>query len=64
VEALVAGYSKPLLGTLAVLEIGLRQIRAECRHFDAWLNRLEALVRLTTDARSTSSASRDAFPGS
>lgn len=42
VEALVAGYSKPLMGTLAVLEIGLDAIRAECPHFRSWLERLEA----------------------
>jgi len=42
VEALVPGYEKPLLGVLAVLEIGLSAIRAECPHFRAWLERLEA----------------------
>src|SRR5208283_5708720 len=41
VEALVRGYEKPLLGNLAILEIGLARIRAECPHFDAWLKRLE-----------------------
>jgi len=30
VEALMPGYEKPLFGTLAVLEIGLPQIRSEC----------------------------------
>jgi hypothetical protein len=44
VAALMPGYDKPLLGTLAVLEIGLAQIRAECPHFDGWLKRLEVLV--------------------
>jgi hypothetical protein len=44
VEALVPGYEKPLLGTLAVLEIGLDRIRAECPHFRDWLNRLESLA--------------------
>ncbi len=44
VEALVPGYQKPLLGTLAVLEIGLAQIRAQCPHFDAWLEQLESLA--------------------
>jgi len=44
VEALLPGYEKPLLGTLAVLEIGLPQIRAECPHFDGWLMQLESLV--------------------
>lgn len=44
VEDLVPGYEKPLLGTLAVLEIGLPQIRVECPHFSSWLERLEVLV--------------------
>ena len=41
VIALIPGYQKPLMGTLAALEIGLVAMRAECRHFDAWLQRLE-----------------------
>lgn len=44
VQDLVPGYDKPLLGTLAMMEIGLARIRAECPHFDGWLNQLEALV--------------------
>lgn len=44
VEALVDGYQKPLLGTLAALEVGLDAMRAECPHFRAWLNRLEAVA--------------------
>jgi hypothetical protein len=44
VEALLPAYQKPLLGVLAVLEIGLLHIRAECPHFDAWLKQLESLV--------------------
>ncbi len=43
VEVLVQGYEKPILGTLAVLEIGLDAIRKECPHFRSWLERLEAL---------------------
>ena len=43
IEALVPGYQKPLLGTLAVLEIGLRRISAECPHFYGWLSHLENL---------------------
>ena len=43
VERLVQGYQKPLLGTLAILEIGLANIRRECPHFNEWLSRLEAL---------------------
>ena len=34
VLALVPGYQKPLMGTLAALEIGLTAMRAECPHFD------------------------------
>ena len=44
IENLVPGYEKPLLGTLAVLEIGLDIIRTECPHFAAWLDKLESLV--------------------
>jgi Domain of unknown function (DUF4276) len=44
VEALVQGYQKPLLGVLAVLEIGLSRIRAECPQFDGWLRQLESLA--------------------
>ena len=41
-EALVPGYEKPLLGTLAAIEIGLEAIRRECPHFRSWLERLKA----------------------
>jgi len=41
VVALIPRYQKPLMGTLAALGIGLVTMRAECPHFDAWLNRLE-----------------------
>jgi len=44
VQALVSGYQKPLLGVLAILEIGLTAIRAECPHFDGWLKTLESRV--------------------
>jgi hypothetical protein len=44
IEALVPGYEKPLFGALAMMEIGLARIRAECPHFDDWLERLEACV--------------------
>ena len=39
--ALVPRYEKPLMGTLAILEIGLDAIRQECPLFRAWLERLE-----------------------
>lgn len=41
VENLVAGYEKPLFGTLAALRMGLATIRRECPHFKDWLERLE-----------------------
>ena len=45
VEALVAGYEKPLLGALAVLGIGLETIRQECPHFGTWIGQLEQWVQ-------------------
>jgi hypothetical protein len=45
VEQLVPEYTKPLMGSLAALEIGLSSIRAECPLFDAWVTRLEVLPR-------------------
>jgi hypothetical protein len=44
VEQLVPGYEKPFLGTLAILEIGLSKIRAECPHFNDWISNLERSV--------------------
>jgi hypothetical protein len=41
VAFLVPGYEKPLLGTLAVLTIGLGPIRKACPHFSQWLFQLE-----------------------
>jgi hypothetical protein len=34
-------YEKPVHGNLAILDIGLDAVRAACRHFDAWVSRLE-----------------------
>ena len=45
VEALVPGYEKPLLGTLAILEIGLDTIREQCPNFRAWVEQLERWVQ-------------------
>jgi hypothetical protein len=45
IEDLVPGYEKPLLGSLAALEIGLSAVRRECPHFDGWLEQLESLIR-------------------
>ncbi len=42
IEKLVPGYQKPLLGTLAALNIGLPAMRSACPHFATWLKRLEA----------------------
>ena len=39
------GYEKPLMGTLAVLEIGLDTIRQECPLFRRWVERLEQLPK-------------------
>ena len=43
IQSLVPGYQKPLLGTLASLEIGLAAIRQACPHFHNWLTRLEVI---------------------
>lgn len=42
---LVPNYEKPLMGTLAILEIGLDAIRQECPFFRKWIERLEQLPR-------------------
>ncbi len=44
VGQLVHGYTKPLFGTLAILEIGLEAIRNECPHFRKWLACLEESI--------------------
>lgn len=46
VEELMPGYQKPLTGLRAVQKIGLDTIRAECLHFNDWLQRLECLPSL------------------
>ena len=55
VVRLVPGYNKPLLGTLAALEIGLDAIRGECPHFRSWLGRLEAGLNASSDLSATDS---------
>ncbi len=40
-----SGYKKVLHGVEIAKEIGLETIRAECKHFDAWITRLERLGR-------------------
>ena len=47
-SALLPEYEKPLHGPLAILEIGIDEIRGECAHFDEWLKKLEALEWPTT----------------
>ena len=44
IEKLLPGYEKPLLGTLAALEVGLETMRQQCPLFNAWLTKLEALA--------------------
>lgn len=44
IEDFIIGYEKPLLGTLAALEVGLDAMRDKCLRFDNWLTRLEALT--------------------
>jgi hypothetical protein len=39
----IPSYEKPLMGTLAIIGIGLRRIRQECPHFNNWLLRLESI---------------------
>lgn len=43
IEALMSDYEKPLMGTLAALEVGLNVMREKCALFDEWLKRLEML---------------------
>ena len=43
IAALVPGYQKPLMGTMAALEIGLSAMRSVCPHFRSWLEQLEAI---------------------
>lgn len=44
VQALVPNYQKPLMGTIAALDIGLGKIREECPDFDRWVGTLESLI--------------------
>lgn len=38
-----SNYQKATHGTLIALDIGLQTIRSSCKHFDQWINNLEAL---------------------
>lgn len=41
VEAIIQGYRKPRMGTLAIQSIGLATVRQECHFFNEWLEKLE-----------------------
>jgi hypothetical protein len=43
IEALLPRYQKALHGPLIAERIGLGTLRAKCRHFDAWMTRIETL---------------------
>ena len=40
---LVRGYEKPIMGSLAAIEIGMDSIKQECHIFNQWITNLEAL---------------------
>ena len=42
-----SGYQKTVHGPLIACDIGLNAIREECPHFDAWLEKLDALAHRT-----------------
>ncbi|MFD1008933.1 DUF4276 family protein [Oceanisphaera ostreae] len=44
IEDLIYDYEKPLMGTLAALEIGLDAMREKCALFNAWLQQIETLA--------------------
>ena len=44
-------YNKVRHGTAVSAKIGIDRIRAECRRFDAWLARIEALPELPAESR-------------
>ncbi len=37
-------YEKPISGSLAAIEVGVDEIRAECKRFDQWLKEIEKLA--------------------
>jgi hypothetical protein len=45
-QKLFPEYQKTLHGPLVISEIGLERIRSGCPHFDAWLEKLEALGKI------------------
>lgn len=42
--SLIPHYEKPLMGTLAALDVGLTVMREKCVLFNAWLTQIEALA--------------------
>ena len=44
IQALIPEYQKPLMGTLAALEIGISAMQDQCPHFANWLERLTAFA--------------------
>lgn len=47
IEQLFPGYKKVLYASEAAKAVGLTTMREECKHFAAWLARLEALAQAT-----------------
>lgn len=45
IASVIAGYEKPLMGTLAALEIGLSCMRDKCALFNQWLDNIELVVK-------------------
>jgi len=43
IMTVVPEYQKTVFGVSAVRDLGLETIRAKCKHFDSWLQRLETL---------------------
>ena len=41
---LIFNYSKPINGKNLAKEIGIDRMRAECKHFNEWLQKIESLV--------------------
>jgi hypothetical protein len=47
IRTLYPAYDKPVHGSLAIMEIGIGNIRKECSLFDQWLQQIEALSETT-----------------
>ena len=43
-------YQKVTHGTVISAQVGIHRMRAECRHFDQWLERMERLAPLSPEA--------------